>query len=123
MILGSKSPRRKEILSYFSVPFTQVDPGFDEDSIKFEGDPVEYVTEVAMGKGTALAARYPDEVILTADTIVMCNGKLYEKPKSEEEGFSTLKALSGNWHSVHTGIVVTEGKKTALPCRNHKSSL
>lgn len=111
MILGSKSPRRKEILSYFSIPFQQVDPGFDEDTVPFEGDPIKYATEVAKGKGTALAMRYPDEVILTADTIVMCNGNLYEKPKNEREGFSILKELSGKWHGVHTGLVVTEEKK------------
>lgn len=111
LILGTKSPRRKEVLSYFSYPFEQIPSGFDEEQVKFEGDPEKHCGRLALEKGNVLTKQYPEAVILTADTIVFCEGKLYEKPKSPEEGFEILKHLSGRMHTVYTGVAVCEGSE------------
>jgi septum formation protein len=111
IILGSQSPRRKEILSYFKLPFTQVTSDFDESSIIYRRDPIKYVTSLALGKAHLLAAKHPDDIIITADTIVYRSGKVYNKPRDEEEAYKMLSELVGKWHSVFTGVAVIHGKK------------
>lgn len=109
-ILGSGSPRRKEILSYFSLPFEQQSPLFDEESVLFSGDPKDYVTKLTNGKLSNLKDKFPQSLILTADTVVYCDGKIYNKPKDEEEAFQYLSELSGKWHSVYTGLSLFDGR-------------
>lgn len=111
LILGSSSPRRKEILSFFSLPFEQQSPDFDENSVPFQGDPAKYVCEISDGKAAALSHIYPEAVILTADTTVCFNGKLFQKPSSEQEAFEYLSELVGQWHSVFTGVTVCKSGK------------
>jgi septum formation protein len=106
LILGSQSPRRKEILNFFSITFKQVTPGFDEESVQFNGDPKAYATLISDGKSDWLAKHYPNELILTADTIVYQDGKVYGKPSNEQESFSHLKDLVGKWHSVFTSLTL-----------------
>lgn len=109
IILGSQSPRRKEILSFFGVPFIQESPNFDEESIIYRRDPIKYVRAVAEGKAHALQNHYPNDIILTADTIVYRSGKVYNKPKNEQEAFDMLSELVGKWHSVFTGMAILQG--------------
>ncbi|MGM0439765.1 MAG: Maf family protein [Chlamydiota bacterium] len=109
LILGSQSPRRREILGYFSVPFEVASPNFDEDSVIFNNNPHDYVCQLSSGKAASLAAKYPDDIILTADTIVYCHGKIYTKPKDSEDAFRILCDLAGNWQSVFTGLTVRCG--------------
>lgn len=104
LVLGSSSPRRKEIMGYFTYPFEQASPPFDEESIPFEGDPKKYACTLAEGKALSLQSQYPKAAILTADTVVYMEGKIYGKPRDEKEAFQTLSALSGYWHEVYTGI-------------------
>lgn len=106
LILGSQSPRRKEIMSFFSLPFEQIPSDFDEEAVPFEGDPVAYVKTITKGKSRTLSKLFPKALILTADTTVYFNGKIYNKPKDEEEAFKALSDLSGNWHSIHTAVSV-----------------
>jgi len=106
LILGSQSPRRKEILGYFSLPFEQMSPNFDEAAVPFNRDPADYVCELSNGKAQSLAARFSNDIILTADTIVWKEGKIYGKPKNAEEAFQTLSEFADSWHSVFTGITV-----------------
>ncbi len=106
LILGSQSPRRKEILSYFSLPFRQIASSFDESLVAFTGDPIAYAQELSQKKGEVLSALYPKSIIITADTVVYFNGKLFNKPKSEEEAFEMLTQLSGHWHHVFTAVTV-----------------
>lgn len=106
LILGSQSPRRKEILSYFSIPFKQVSPGFDETQVVFQGKPGAFACEVASRKAHCLKEAYPGHVILTADTVVFYNGKLYQKPETLQEAHFMLKELSGKEHQVFTGVCI-----------------
>lgn len=109
LILGSNSPRRREILSYFKLPFEQVSPIFDEDIIPFDGIPNEYVSVLSKGKADSLSQRFPEAIILTADTIVFRDGKIYGKPQNAEEAFTSLSELVGRWHTVYTGVSVKKG--------------
>jgi septum formation protein len=106
LILGSQSPRRREILDFFTLPFKQISPDFDEESIPFKNNPSAYVSQLAKGKADSLRDRFPDRIILTADTIVYKNDQIFGKPQSESEAFDNLKALAGQWHSVFTGLAL-----------------
>jgi septum formation protein len=111
LILGSKSPRRKEILEYFQVPFIQVVSHFDEDSILFNGDPEDYVQTLALKKSEELHKQFPEALILTADTTVFCQGKIYNKPNDLQEARTMLQELCGKWQTVYTGVVLRKGEE------------
>ena len=113
LILGSQSPRRKEILEFFSIPFIQAAPLFDEASVPFNGNPEDYVCALSKGKSESLINKFPQSIILTADTIVFREGKVYGKPKDKNEAYQTLSELAGHWHSVYTGITI-QNKEKAL---------
>ncbi len=111
LILGSQSPRRKEILSYFSLPFKQVSSSFEEDTVEFKEDPYVYVNALSKGKADSLFPAFPNHMILTADTIVYRQGKVYQKPKDEQEAFRNFKELAGQWHSVYTSLTIRHGNQ------------
>lgn len=111
IILGSQSPRRKEIMEFFSLPFKQVPAHFDEESLLFEGDPALHATILSQKKAEVLVEKFPHDIIVTADTVVFFNGKLYNKPVDREEAFSFLKAFSGKKQKVITAVTVRQGEK------------
>ena len=104
LILASQSPRRKELLGVLNIPFSirvpQVDETMDE-----QDDPARQVGLVSRRK--ALAAQGgADEVIVAADTIVVCQGKILGKPRDEADACRMLRLLSGQVHQVMTGLTV-----------------
>jgi len=105
LLLGSQSPRRKEILGFFSLPFKQVASAFDEDSIPYAGDAAKLAKDLALAKAKVLAKSYPNDTILTADTVVAIDGTTLGKPANEEESKQMLTRLCGRWHSVITAVV------------------
>ena len=109
IILGSQSPRRREILHYFSIPFRQMTPPFDESQVLFQGYPAQFVIEVARRKALCLSEKHPHIPILTADTTVCKDGQLFQKPESLEEAHAMLRELAGKKHEVHTGVCVALG--------------
>jgi septum formation protein len=111
VILGSQSPRRKEILSYFSIPFVQIPSSFDEESVSFTGDPAHYALSLSVEKAKSLSKQYPDDVIITADTVVFFNEEVYNKPKDLLEACGMLKQFSGKWQQVFTAHTVQKGKE------------
>ncbi len=106
ILLGSQSPRRKEILSFFKIDFIQATSDFDEDQVPFQNNPSEFVKILSKGKADTLSFRYPNLPILTADTIVYREGKIFQKPKNRQEAAESLTELSGKWHSVFTGLTL-----------------
>ncbi len=106
IILGSQSPRRREIINLFSLPHQSVSPNFDEDSIPFEGDPIDYACQIAKGKAESLISDYGSYPILTADTVVYKDGAVYGKPKDEQHAFEMLQTLSGEWHTVISSLAL-----------------
>jgi len=108
VILGSASPRRKEILGYFSLPFRTISPDFDESQVPYKGDPEAYVKAVSEKKNEKLREKHPNETLITADTIVYCEGSVYGKPKDQQHAEKILSQLSGKWHSVYTAVHINE---------------
>lgn len=106
LILASQSPRRKKLLEIllgrngFSCIPSQSEETFPEGEID------EALLKVAKTKGLEVFANHPDALVLSADTIVVDDGRILGKPKSLEEAFETLQGLSGKKHLVKTGIVL-----------------
>jgi septum formation protein len=117
LILGSQSPRRREIMGYFSLPFLCATPPFDEESVIFSGDPQKFAIDISRGKAASLLPLYPDSPILTADTVVYKDGKVYGKPIDEKEALGMLQELSGHWHSVLTGMTLKTSAEEHTICQ------
>ncbi len=112
LILGSSSPRRKSILEYFRIPFTCISSNFEEHLVPCHGDPIAYSRELAVGKAESIVKdHHPEGLILTADTVVVYEGKIFNKPGSYDEAIEMLKTLSGQTHSVITSIALLQDKK------------
>lgn len=105
VILASKSPRRVEILEKIVKEFEVVQSNFDENTIDFKGDIEKYVKDLSRNKAIEVSKRLNEpSIVIAADTVVFQNGKVFEKPKNEEDAFSMLSSLSGNTHKVYSGI-------------------
>lgn len=109
LILASASPRRRELMELFHVPFTVRAADIDE-TMDPNGAPYDEVARVSRAKALA-AAREKDDVVVAADTIVVCCGRVLGKPHSAEEAVTMLKLLSGRNHQVMTGMTVLRGDR------------
>jgi septum formation protein len=107
LILASSSPRRADLLRQIGIRFRVVKSDFAEPKIIDENQ----VEEVALAKARSVRSRYPDQLILGADTIVVCSGKVLGKPKDKEEARAMLRLLSGRVHKVVTGIAFVKGSR------------
>ncbi len=124
ILLASSSLRRKALLERLKITFTQISPPFDEEKVPFEGNPSHYVETIARGKGEAVLALFPGELILSADTTVYCEGKIYNKPSNFLEAKKFYDELCGRTHEVWTAISIrnknlsiTKSQTTAVTLR------
>ncbi len=106
VILGSGSPRRKEILSLFDLDFSIEKADIDEKNISTSTIPGIYVEEIAKAKGAYLLSKHANAIIITADTTVAHEGEFLCKPENKEEAFRMLKSLAGKRHTVSSAIVI-----------------
>ena len=109
LILASASPRRRELLGLFHVPFEIRVADIDE-TMDPEKAPFDEVARVSRLKAQAVP-REGEDVVIAADTIVVCEGKVLGKPHSAEEAVSMLRLLSGRDHQVMTGMTVICGDR------------
>ena len=109
LILASASPRRKELLSLFHIPFSIRVADIDE-TMDPEKPPCEEVARVSLKKARAVPAE-ADDIVIAADTIVVCQGKVLGKPRDAEDAFNMLTLLSGRDHQVMTGCTVLRGHR------------
>lgn len=109
LILASQSPRRQELLGKLSMDFQIQVPDVDEQ-MDLLGDPAQQVAAVSLRKAQAVQAE-PDDVVIAADTVVVCDGKILGKPKSTEHAAQMLRMLSGRAHQVMTGLTVLQGNR------------
>lgn len=105
LVLASGSPRRAEIMNSVGWEFVKAVPDVDESVIDGES-PEDYVQRLAGGKAMAVAASYPGEIILAADTTVVIGGEIIGKPEDIDDARRMIRMLSGNWHEVLTGVAV-----------------
>ncbi len=117
IILASASPRRRDILAELGVDFEIITADTDEDSDIC--DPELLVRELAERKGRAVYERLLAEdtdkaknaIVISADTVVACNGEILGKPHSHDDAARMLAMLSGGTHQVVSGVAVTiDGK-------------
>ncbi len=102
LILASASPRRRELLASLGVPFEVAVSRFEE---RAEGlTPAQQALAFARGKAAEVFSRFPDRLVLGADTVVALEGRAFGKPADEEEAKRFLRLLSGRTHEVITGI-------------------
>ena len=110
IILGSSSPRRKELLSKIVKEFEIIPSNFDESTIKQEEkNPAKLVETLSRLKGEEIFSRVntnEDFIIISSDTIVFLKDKLLGKPKDNKEAFTMIKSLQDNKHTVYTGLFI-----------------
>lgn len=110
IILASNSPRRKELLAGLGVPFNvlvlkDIDESYPEDL------PVEDIAEyIAVKKASAYDVT-TGNTVLTADTVVVCEGEVMGKPTDGDDARRMLRKLSGKTHQVYTGVCLSSVEK------------
>ena len=112
LILASQSPRRKELLSLFGIPFTVRVADIDE-TMDPSLPPAEAVAQISRKKAQAVA-RQAEDVLIAADTIVVVGGRILGKPHTPQEAAEMLRLLSGRDHQVMTGVTVLRGEEEAV---------
>ncbi len=101
-MLASASPRRRELLASLGLTFTVEPADVDESVLPGEG-PAELVSRLAAAKVEALAGSYPGSLVIAADTTVVVDGRVINKPSDANENAEFLRRLSGSSHDVLTG--------------------
>lgn len=105
LILGSASPRRKEIMELMGLQFI-VRPSHCEEVIT-ETDPEKIVMELSRQKAEDVAGTAESgDIIIGSDTIVALDGQILGKPRDRDHAFSMLRAMAGNTHHVYTGVTI-----------------
>jgi septum formation protein len=108
LILASASPRRRELLTQAGFQFVVLAADIDES--RHEGEaPADYVQRLALEKAQAIHKLHPDAVVLGADTTVVLDGEVLNKPVDPDDAERMLRSLAGREHQVHTGIAVVSG--------------
>ena len=108
VILASGSPRRRELMAGLGVNYeVRILPDVDDsypDTLQGEDIPLYIAKEIA---AAYIPMMQPDELIITADTIVWLDGKVLGKPRDREDALQMLRTMSGRTHKVFTGVCIT----------------
>lgn len=111
IILGSKSPRRRELLQQMRIPFTIANIGADE-SYPDTLPPTDVPAFIANKKANAyLEMMHRDEMVITADTVVINGHKILGKPRDIDDAVRMLMSLSGKVHKVASGVCIMTTEK------------
>jgi len=113
IILASKSGVRKKILEENNVICSVVPSNVDEDQIKDSllavgANPTLISKNLAELKSIKVSSKYPDQLVLGADSVISLNNELINKPNSREEGLSILKKLNGSTHYLITSVCISK---------------
>ena len=104
MILASSSPRRKELLKILDYPFDIILPDVDESIITPDSNPEQYCICLAEMKANDISQHYPHAFVIGADTIVVLENQILNKPDDSSQAENMLEMLSGKTHQVYTGV-------------------
>lgn len=105
VILASGSPRRAQLLKQIGLRFAIKAADINEDDLNGHG-PGKHTEILAERKARAVACENPESIVIGADTVVFCNGKMLGKPKDKADAFHMLESLSGSTHQVYTGYAI-----------------
>ena len=114
LILASASPRRREILKRLGYKFDVIAPAIAEKTNKKR--PGAMVKDIALQKAFAVAALYPDAVVIGGDTLVYCKGEILGKPKNKTDALRLLNKENGSWQKVYSGLAVISKSKKKILC-------
>lgn len=106
LVLASTSPRRTDLLRQLGLRFEVVDPGQAENSSSTDAET--RVRENSLSKGRAVAEGLGDGIVIAADTVVLLDGKILEKPRDAYDAANMLKTLSGRVHTVVSAVTVID---------------
>lgn len=110
LYLASNSPRRKMLLEQLSIPFSVLLLEIQEQRRPHE-DAVDYVRRLSLEKALAGVAIAPEPLpVLGADTLIVCDGQIMEKPEDENDAYRMLSTLSGRQHQVLTALTLADKK-------------
>ena len=119
IILASASKQRQDISNMIGLKYDVITSDVPEESNQTEPD--KYVEELSLNKAKSVKKQIKDKaIIISADTIIYSNNKIYEKPKSKEEAYSNLKELSNNKCTAYTGITLMDLYKEKVICSSSK---
>ena len=103
IVLGSASARRKELLELLGYEFLVFRPLVDENLSEYR-NAADYAVRLAYKKGLETLLHFPEHLVICADTIVVANETILEKPRDKEEARKMMETLSGKDHRVITGV-------------------
>jgi septum formation protein len=107
-VLASASPRRIELLNNIKIFPKKIYSSEINEDINNKENPKKYCVRVAKNKALKVLEKYPEEYVLSADTIVFCGNKIYLKPKDKEEAKEFLTFFSGRKHNVLTCLCLAK---------------
>ena len=119
IILASQSPRRKELMSKDITPSFSIVVSDVDESVDPSLSPLEAVKIIARRKGEKVFSMYPNDVVISADTIVVIDNMIIGKPKDEEDAKRILHLLSNRMHEVITAYCIFHKDKVI---ENHVNS-
>ncbi|MEH6473116.1 MAG: Maf family protein [Halopseudomonas sp.] len=110
LVLASRSPRRRELLTQIGVKFECASADIDE-SLRDGETPAQYVSRLALEKAQAVAINFPDHWVLGSDTTVVCDAQVLGKPTDKTDAVAMLQQLSGRRHQVMTAVALVQGER------------
>ncbi len=122
IFLASASPRRKKLLKQIGLKFKSFSVDLNEEFSDGE-HPVKTVTRLASDKLSLAKEKVKDGIVITADTIVVLNGKILGKPANKEDAVRMLKMLSGKTHFVYTGFAVFNSINAKLVLSHRRTAV
>lgn len=112
VVLASQSPRRRDLLALIGIPYTARPADIDESILPGESAVV-CVQRLAEAKAARLAAEDPEALVIGADTIVVIDDRILNKPADEADARRMLSMLRGRKHLVYTAVCVQWGSRRA----------
>lgn len=120
IILGSTSRYRRELLQRLHLPFTAVAPLVDETPLPNES-PLQLAERLARAKAQAVAAVYPDAIVIGSDQVCDLHGRALGKPGTHEKAVAQLQAMRGHSMVFHTAVAVVCQRQGF--CQSHTSQV
>lgn len=121
LVLASTSRYRKSLLERLGLPFECADPAVDERALPGEA-PAATAQRLAEAKARAVAARFPQAMVIGSDQVASCEGALLEKPGNHANAVRQLTAMSGRTASFDTAVALCDSaggtlRSTVVPCQ------
>lgn len=110
-ILASASPRRLKLLQQIGLTPAEIIPADIDESPRKDESPRLYAKRIAQAKAHIVAEKFPESIILAADTVVACGSRILPKADDEKSARLCLKLLGGRRHRVYTAVCVQRGEK------------